>query len=259
MLAQMGARATLADGGEQALEILQACRTPGEKFAVIVVDGEMPDMSGFELAEQIKREASFQGATIMMVTSTSLLGDAARCRELGISAYLLKPVRQMELQEAICQILSPQCEAEPTALVTRHSLREERNRAHILLAEDNSVNQMLAVKLLQKRGYTITVAGNGKEVLAAMEKEEFDLILMDLQMPEMDGFEATGMIRGKEKLSGRRIPIVAMTAHALKGYREQCLAAGMDGYLTKPIAREEMYATIEEFLKKGKVAEIVVS
>jgi two-component system, sensor histidine kinase and response regulator len=266
MLSQMGARATLADSGEQALEILQACKLQGEKFAVIVLDGEMPGMSGFQLAEEIHQEASYQGTTIMMVTSTSLLGDAARCRELGISAYLLKPVRQMDLQDAICQILSPACEAGPVELVTRHSLREERNRAHILLAEDNAVNRTLAVKLLQKRGYTITLAENGKQVLAAMEKEEFDLVLMDVQMPEMDGFETTSMIRAEEELSGRHIPIVAMTAHALKGDRERCLEAGMDGYLTKPIAREEMYATIvkflkkgEDFLKKGKIAEIVVS
>jgi CheY-like chemotaxis protein len=204
-------------------------------------------MDGFMLAERIRNEPGLVGASIMMLTSAGHLGDAARCREVGISAYLMKPVRQGELWEALCKVLGnpPQ---ERAALVTRHTLRESRNRARILLVEDNAVNQTLAVRLLEKRGYTVAVTGNGREALARLAQEEFELVLMDMQMPEMDGFEATAAIREMEKSSGRHMPIVAMTANALKGDEERCLAAGMDAYISKPIRTNELFATLEVIL-----------
>ena len=186
----------------------------------------------------------------MMLTSAGHLGDAARCRELGISASLVKPIRQGELLQAICNVLNLS-RPENAPLVTRHFLRETRNRAHVLLAEDNAVNQTLAVRLLERRGYNVTVAGNGREALIAMERGHVDLILMDVQMPEMDGFEATAIIRQKERSTGGHIPIVAMTAHALKGDEERCLAAGMDAYVSKPIRTNELFAIIERVLGKG--------
>jgi CheY-like chemotaxis protein len=176
-----------------------------------------------------------------MLTSAGQRGDAKRCREIGVAAYLTKPVRREELLDAILTALgaTPIKEAMP-ALVTRHSLRENRNHLRILLVEDNAVNQLLATRLLERRGHSVTVAGNGKEALVVLEKGSFDLVLMDVQMPEMDGFEATAAIREKEKHFGNHLPVIAMTAHAMKGDKERCLAAGMDDYITKPIRPEEL-------------------
>ena len=207
----------------------------------------MPEMDGFELAENIKNERNPEGVSIIMLTSARHLGDAARCRELGIAAYLVKPIRQREVLDAICSALGTKPQEEP-ALITTHALREERNRSRVLLVEDNAVNQTLAVRLLERRGYTVSVAGDGREALIALEKGSFDVVLMDIQMPEMDGFEATAIIREKEKSSGQHIPIIAMTANALKGDQERCLQAGMDAYISKPIRTKELFATIEEIL-----------
>jgi two-component system, sensor histidine kinase and response regulator len=247
ILARWGMSATSVDGGAAALRALEIAKSSGSPFSLILLDGQMPEMDGFTLAEQIKNEPDLVGASVMMLTSAGHLGDAARCRELGISAYLMKPVRQGELWEALCNVLGDPLQ-ERAPLVTRHTLRENRNRARILLAEDNLVNQTLAVRLLEKRGYAVTVTSNGREALAALAKEEFGLVLMDVQMPEMGGFEATAAIREMEKLSGRHIPIVAMIANALKGDQERCLAAGMDGYVSKPIRTNELFATLEAIL-----------
>jgi two-component system, sensor histidine kinase and response regulator len=252
MLARWGMSATSVDGGAAALQVLELAKSSGSPFSLILLDGQMPEMDGFTLAERIKNEPDLVGASVMMLTSATHLGDAARCRELGISAYLMKPVRQGELWEALCNVLgnSPQ---EKAPLVTRHTLRENRNRARILLAEDNLVNQTLAVRLLEKRGHAVTVTSNGREALAALAKEEFDLVLMDVQMPELDGFEATAAIREMEKASGRHLPIVAMTANALKGDQERCLAAGMDAYVSKPVRTSELFATLEAILNGAAV------
>jgi two-component system sensor histidine kinase/response regulator len=207
-------------------------------------------MDGFALAERIQKDPELVGATIMMLTSAGHLGDAARCRQLGISAYLVKPIRQGELLDAICSVLNEAPKKTSVPLVTRHRLREIKNRWRVLLAEDNAVNQMLAVRLLEKRGYTVTVAVNGREALAAFEKDSLDIILMDIQMPEMDGFEATAAIRVREKSTGGHIPIIAMTAHSLVGDQERCLAAGMDGYVSKPIRTHQLFAVIDGFFAK---------
>jgi two-component system, sensor histidine kinase and response regulator len=183
-----------------------------------------------------------------MLSSAGQRGDAKRCRELGLAAYLTKPVRQCDLLEAILSALGgTQIKEGPAVLVTRHSLRESGHRLRILLAEDNAVNQVLAVRLLEKRGHAVIVAGNGKEALAALETQAFDLVLMDVQMPEMSGFEATQAIREKEKGSRSHVPIVAMTAHAMVGDKERCLESGMDDYITKPIRTQELNELLERY------------
>jgi two-component system, sensor histidine kinase and response regulator len=248
MLARWGMRPTAVDGGRAALQALEIAKSTGRSFPLILLDGQMPEMDGFALAEIIKKDSELVGAAIMMLTSAGQVGDAARCRELGISAYLVKPIRQGELLQSIRQILQKTPQQDPAPLVTRHTLREAQSRARILLAEDNAVNQTLAVRLLEKRGYVVTVAGDGHAAVAAVEKDAFDLVLMDIQMPGLDGFEATAAIRKKEESTGKHIPIIAMTAHALKGDQERCVAAGMDGYVSKPIRTSELFSTIESFL-----------
>ena len=211
----------------------------------------MPDMDGFAFVEQIRKRPELATATIMMLTSAGHRGDAARCQELGVSAYLLKPIRQSELREAVARVLGAREQDGAIPLITRFSLQDAREPdayLSVLLAEDNLVNQRLVVRLLEKRGHRVVVAGTGLEALQALEKERFDLVLMDVQMPEMDGLEATAAIREKEKNSGLHQPVVALTAHAMKGDREKCLAVGMDGYLTKPIRPQELDQLLEIYV-----------
>ena len=185
--------------------------------------------------------------TLVMLTSAGQRGDAARCRRLGVEAYLTKPLRQEELREAIQTALRGRGSGtESSFLVTRHSLSGPSRKLRILLAEDNRVNQQLAARLLEKRGHSVVVAGNGREAIMALEKQSFDLVLMDVEMPEMDGLEATAAIREKEKGSGTHLPIVAMTAQAMTGDRERCLAGGMDDYLSKPIHKDDLYEKIRD-------------
>jgi len=240
-----------ADGGRTALEMMKEAKNTRAPFGLLILDANMPGMDGFAIAEKIKEEPALAGATIMMLTSVGIRGDAARCNRLGVAAYLVKPVTQSDLFDAIVRVLGtaqgPQNRAQ---LVTRHSLREERRGAglRILLAEDNPVNQMLAVRLLEKRGYSIEVADNGQRALDLLAKAppgEFAVVLMDVQMPKMDGFEATAELRKREANSGRRTPIIALTAHAMKGDRERCLAAGMDDYIPKPVHSKELFAVID--------------
>jgi signal transduction histidine kinase/CheY-like chemotaxis protein len=234
------------DGARAALAVLDSVRACGNTFPLIITDAQMPEMDGFELASRIKQLADSSSITILMLSSAGMRGDAERCREIGIAAYLTKPVKNSELLDTILgalgKALTPR--AEP-ALITRHSLREGR-LLDILLAEDNAVNQRLAVRLLEKRGHRVTVAADGREALAAIEKQKYDLVLMDVQMPEMDGFAATTTIRENEKTTGAHILIVAMTANAMKGDQERCLAIGMDGYISKPIESQRLFQIIDE-------------
>jgi len=248
MLSRWGMKPTAVDGGRAALQTIEVAKNAGYPFPLILLDGQMPEMDGFTLAEHIHNDPGLVKATIMMLTSAGHLGDAARCRELGISAYLVKPVRQGELFDSICQLLNKTTATEPAPLVTRHTLLEDKHRVHILLAEDNAINQTLAVRILEKRGYSVTVAPDGQAAFEAFQAGQFELILMDIQMPRMDGFEATAAIRAKEMVTGQHIPIVAMTANALVGDREKCLASGMDAYVSKPIRTSELFTTIEELL-----------
>jgi CheY-like chemotaxis protein len=189
----------------------------------------------------------------MMLTSAGHRGDAARCQELGVSAYLLKPIRQSELREAVARVLGAREHEGAIPLITRFSLQDAREPEaylSVLLAEDNLVNQRLVVRLLEKRGHRVVVAGTGLEALQALEKGSFDLVLMDVQMPEMDGIEATAVIREREKGGGLHQPVVALTAHAIKGDREKCMAGGMDGYLSKPIRPQELDQLLEIYVAR---------
>ena len=252
---------TSVEGGREALAELSAAREAGEPYRLILTDMHMPLMDGFALVEQIRNSPELSTATIMMLTSAGHRGDAARCQELGVSAYLLKPIRQSELREAVARVLGASRQEGAIPLVTRFSLQDAREPnafLSVLIAEDNLVNQRLAVRLLEKRGHQVAVAATGIEALKALEKEKFDLVLMDVQMPEMDGLEAAMAIRQKEKGSGFHQPIVALTAHAMKGDREKCLAAGMDGYLTKPIRPQELDHLLATYLPRNlKIAEVI--
>jgi len=253
MLGRWEMRTTAVEGGKEALEQLSAARDAKEPYGLILTDMHMPKMDGFTLVENIRHRPELATATIMMLTSAGHRGDAARGLELGVSAYLLKPIRQSELREAIARVLGAREEEGAIPLVTRFSLHDARDPSaylHVLLAEDNAVNQRLAVRLLEKRGHRVAVASNGREALVALEKEKFDLIFMDVQMPETDGLEATVAIREKEKSTGVHLPIIALTAHAMKGDREQCLTAGMDGYITKPIRPQELDEILEGYLAR---------
>ncbi len=238
-----------AKTGELGLQAMKSAVQEGSPFPLVLLDVNMPGMDGFAVARRIKEEPELAGATIMMLSSAGIRGDAARCRRLGVAGYLTKPVGRSKLLDAILTALGARdTDARPQPVITRHSLREASRRLHILLAEDNAVNRKLAIAVLEKRGHAVTAAVDGKEALAALEREPYDLILMDVQMPGMDGFEATAAIREKEKATGRHIPIVAMTAHAMKGDRERCLDAGMDGYVAKPIRAHDLVEAIEDLV-----------
>jgi len=247
LLGHWGMKPTLAEDGRCGIRVLEQTSAAGAAFPLILLDNQMPDMDGFTFAKRVKADPRFKSSIIMMLTTGGQRGDASRCRDLRISAYLVKPIQQAELLEAILTVLGYKSDVpdQRPALVTRHSLREDRQHLRILLAEDNSVNQMVAVRLLEKMGHTVTVVANGRDAALMVEDQEFSLVLMDVQMPEMGGFEATRVIREKEAATHKHIPIVAMTAHAMKGDREQCLAVGMDGYIAKPIRPAELVAEIE--------------
>jgi len=251
MLTRWHMRPTLVDSGRAALEAVDEASRKGKPFSIALLDFQMPEMDGFELAGLIKQRPDLAATTIMMLSSVGQRGDSLRCKELGVAAYLTKPVRGSVLRDAILTVLSGQ--TDPTAaptLVTRHSLREAHRSLRILVAEDNPVNQLVAVSMLQKRGHTVTVAGDGAQALAAMAVAEFDVVLMDLQMPGMDGFTATTAIRDAEKGTTRHIPIVALTAHAMREDRQRCLDAGMDAYLTKPFNANQLFGVFEELLSR---------
>ena len=249
MLTSLGMDTTAAEGSRAAILAIENSKGTQCPFGLILLDCQMPEMDGFAMAERIQKDPDLGPVAILMLTSAGQMGDAARCRELGIRGYLVKPFHQAELLQAIRGILNKEASQEKNIpLVTRHTLQEDRRRARVLLAEDNMVNQTLAVRLLQKRGYAVTVAGDGRAAVEAFETGQFDIVLMDVQMPGMDGFEATASIREKEKLTGEHIPIIALTANALKGDREQCISAGMDDYVSKPIQAAELVSTIEKLL-----------
>jgi two-component system sensor histidine kinase/response regulator len=244
MLTRWEMRPELVDGGRAALITMQTAHARGEPFSLVLLDFQMPDMDGFDVARAIAERTDLSGPTIMMLSSVGQGGDAIRCRELGVTAYLTKPVRQTVLLEAIHAALSGTAETKQATRKDAPMPRDDRP-LRVLLAEDNAVNRALIIQLLKKRGHSVAVVENGREAVAAVEREQFDAVLMDVQMPEMDGFEATAAIRVREQSSGGHVPIIALTAHAMAGDRERCLRAGMDGYLTKPIRPVELYAELE--------------
>jgi two-component system, sensor histidine kinase and response regulator len=250
MVKSSGMSPTSVSDARQALEKLSAAESAKDVFKLIITDMHMPGMDGFGLVGHLKQSGVFSTPTVMMLTSGGQRGDAARCEELGIAAYLTKPVRQGELREAAVRVLYARQEGLVLPLVTRYSLRDKGNSLkslRILLAEDNRVNQKIAIRLLEKRGHHVVLAASGKEALEALAQASFDLVLMDVHMPDMDGIAATIAIREKEKSTGLHQPVIAMTALAMKGDRERCLAAGMDGYLSKPIDLQQLDDLLAEY------------
>jgi two-component system, sensor histidine kinase and response regulator len=247
MLASWEMHPTTVSDAETALRELQRAQESGRPHQVVLTDVHMPGVDGFQLTERIKESSNLGGPVILMLTSGDGPGDIDRCRKVGGSAHLMKPVKQSELFDAIIGSLGMIQQAERPASDGLPAPGEMRP-LRILLAEDSYPNQRLAVGVLSKWGHHVTVANNGREALAAVDGGSFDLILMDVQMPEMDGYQATAVIREREARTGGHLPIIAMTAHAMKGDREECLAAGMDGYVAKPIRRRELQQVIEEVL-----------
>ena len=246
-LAAWGMRPTTASGGQQALDMLSAAARKGEAFALVLLDSHMPDLDGFAVATVIAKRPELAGATIMMLSSSGHDGEASRCRALGVTAHLTKPIKQSDLLEAICRTLDrvaikTLAHAERVAPAAAPLVRSMR----VLVAEDNVVNQRVASGLLRKRGHDVTVVGDGRAAVEAIAEGRFDVVLMDVQMPEMDGFEATAAIRAREKTTGEHLRIVAMTAHAMTGDRDRCLRAGMDGYISKPLDTRLLCAVVEQ-------------
>jgi len=234
---------TAVEGGREALDALLTAAEAGSPFALVLLDANMPDLDGFDVAERIRQQQTLAGATIMMLTSSGQYGDSSRCRELGVAAYVTKPITPSDLLQAIHRALE-----RPGAEVFTapgQGIAGCARSLRVLLAEDNPVNQRVAVGLLGRRGHTVVVAKNGREAVTELEHETFDVVLMDVQMPEVGGFEATGVIRAREREKGGHVRIVAMTAHAMQGDRERCLAAGMDDYLAKPAESRALFAAIE--------------
>ena len=246
MLANWGMEPVAVSGAGPALEALRAARVAGRPFPLVLTDAHMPDVDGFTLVESIRADPGLTGATIMLLTSGGGRGDAARCRDLGVAAYLTKPVSEADLRTAVVMALRGPTSAAPPSLITRHNLIEGRPRLRILIAEDNAVNQRLVVRLLEKQGHTTMSAASGAEAVALYERERFDLILMDVHMPELDGLAATRAIRHREGGRGEHIRIVALTASAMEEDRRECLAAGMDAYLTKPVRPQELHDIIQQ-------------
>ncbi len=233
--------------GREALVEMEQARRAGRPFPVVLLDSMMPEMDGFTLAERIRQNPELVGATLMMLSSGDRREDAARCGQLGVAAYLVKPVKQADLLRALQSAIGA---GAPSLRVASRSEspRDGRRALRVLLAEDNAVNQTLVVRLLEKRGWDVAVASDGREAVAALQRQPFDVVLMDVQMPEMDGLAATAAIRQREQATGRHIPIVAMTAHAMKGDRQRCLEAGMDAYVSKPVRAQELFDAIDDLL-----------
>ena len=242
------------NGGREALAEMEAAAARGAPYRLVLLDSQMPDLEGLEVAREIRQRPDLPEVILMLLSSDDKPGDMARCQELGISAFLRKPIKQSELLDAILTVLHQAPRKTRYITTPRPSPASQHGTLHILLAEDNEVNQEYAVDLLRRRGHTVVVANNGQEALADWEMGTFDIILMDVQMPLMDGFAATAAIRQRENATGRHTPIIALTAHVMKGDRERCLAAGMDAYASKPLRSQELFAAIDGLLPGGKTA-----
>jgi len=253
VLRNWGLKPVSAAGGLEALALIRRAFEAGDPFALMITDVHMPGMDGFQLAEEVKKSPYRGCAVVLMLPSGEHPGDIRRVRESGVSNYLLKPVRRDELRNVIAKVLDDpralsqqDSDSLQTVPPSAHSSRPVSS-ARILLAEDNLVDQRVVQRILKKKGHRVFLAGNGREALEALRKETFDLVLMDVQMPEMDGLEATRAIRAAEKVSGMHVPIIALTAHAMKGDEDRCIAAGMDGYLSKPIPAAGLLSAIEAY------------
>ncbi|NSW86101.1 MAG: response regulator [Syntrophobacteraceae bacterium] len=254
-LRSWGCRWDEASSGRAALHKLAEAAEASDPFRIAILDMHMPDMDGEDLGKRIKKDPRLKDTILVILSSAALRGDAVRLKEIGFSAFLTKPVRRSDLYDCLVTVCSIEHEDGTLVLpqiVTRHTVAEARKRKiRILMAEDNMTNQKVALRIMDKLGYRADAVANGQEALRALEMIPYDLILMDVQMPVMDGFEATRLIRKSEEGTGKHIPIIAMTAHATKGDRESCIEAGMDDYISKPIRPEELVEGIERMLRRS--------
>jgi CheY-like chemotaxis protein/HPt (histidine-containing phosphotransfer) domain-containing protein len=249
-----GLFADSASNGRQALEALQEKNAQGAPYDIAILDLTMPDIDGMELARTIKADPSIALTRLVILTGHAQRGDGAEARKAGVSAYLVKPVTNSQMFDCISRVMNA---SEKTPLITRHSLKElrvlEMASIRILVADDDEVNRKVAKGILERFGYQADFAENGKEAVELSSSVPYDLILMDCSMPEMDGFQATAEIRRREKesKSARRMPIIALTAHAMKGFREKCIETGMEDYLSKPFNREDLKTVLDRWLNSG--------
>jgi CheY-like chemotaxis protein len=241
----------LAGSAADALRELREAVRQGKPYQLLIADGHMPETDGFELVQQVRQSSEPAPATVMMLTSDDYYASLRRCGQLGVNAHLIKPVRLCELLAAIRHAITP---AEGEVQAAFPASAKPSRQLRILLAEDNLVNQRLTVRMLEKMGHQVVVAQTGEDALSALAAQKFDLVLMDVQMPEMDGFAATREIRKREQGRHERVPVIAMTAHAMKGDRESCLEAGMDDYLAKPINRQELQQAIDRIMSNAEVS-----
>jgi two-component system sensor histidine kinase/response regulator len=246
---------TIINNGPEALRQMQQANDIGEPYALAILDIRMPDMDGFMIAKQIKAHPQLQATRLIMLTAFGEPGDAARCRDGKIEGYLTKPTGEQSLLQAIQTVLSPEsCRIEShSSPVTKHLLREHYPLLRVLVAEDNEINQMVAENILTEVGYEVVIAHNGREALATFQSQAFDVILMDVHMPEMDGYQATAAIRAIEQETGKHIPIIALTANAIKGDKELCFNAGMDSYVSKPFQSEELLDAIQALISQNSM------
>jgi len=242
MLGAAGLHVGEAADGQAGLDALQSAQRSGTPYHLAILDAQMPGLDGFALGAAVRAVPTIAETRLLMLTSSGARGDGQRCRDLGINGYLAKPASRTDLLDAVSVVLGMADVAAPI-VVTQHSIAESRPRLQILLAEDNVVNQEVAATMLRKRGHDVDVAGDGRAAVEAVARKRYDVVLMDIQMPEMDGFEATRHIRATA--AGRDLPIIALTAHALSGEREKCLAQGMSDYLTKPFKGHDLFAIVE--------------
>ena len=247
MLSREGLNVDEARDAGEGLRAMHDAHAGGHPHSLVIIDAYMPGRGGYELAQAIRNEGAFADARLMILTSVGQPGDAARCRELGVNAYLTKPVSRTDLLEALATVFGVSAEVPPVGgeLITRHSIGEAHRQLRVLLAEDNAVNQIIAATMLRKRGHQVDIVENGRLAVDAVKRDRYDVVLMDIEMPELDGLAATEQIRRLPE--GRDVPIIALTAHALASERERGVAAGMNEYLTKPLKSHELFAAVEHW------------
>lgn len=241
MVADCGWHADTVESGRSAIDAISEASEKGLDYFMILLDACMPDLDGFAVARAIKNNSRVKSVPVMMLTSSELTSDAARCRSLGVETYLIKPVGLSDLRRALDSARSLAALPKTVARNRDADRLAGSGRLKLLVAEDNRINRQLILRLLEKQGHSVTLAGDGFEALHYLEQQEFDAVLMDIQMPNLDGFQTTAAIRKREAVSGKHVPIVALTAHAISGYRESCLKAGMDSYISKPFQIQELY------------------
>ena len=247
MMSQWGMKAESVETAMQGLSAMETAVSGNSPYRLVLIDGNMPEIDGFQLAECIKRNPKLSGATILMLSPGLHSDDITRCKQLGVSAYLIKPIRRLELLKVVVRVLNDKGIFAAPAQEPGPWERERHNRLRILAAEDNRVNQRVLARMLEKEGHRVTLVEDGEAAISTSEDADFDVILMDVQMPVMDGLEATRCIRKRELETGKHVPIIALTAHAMKGDRERCLEAGMDAYVAKPVQKQELLHIIYQY------------